>query len=171
MAGEDKSDGGGARILGVRRAHQGRRHVARAALAIEPAGDLDLLHVLPGRHRDTGQPLHRLVLRRSRLDQVDPDRGLRQSGKVGSGDFLQRGFRGDKDREHGGLQKSTPTYPTGLRCSGKRFMSHIHRHLVWAAKRRQGGPDCASYRSTVHGKPGFCGKNDTGAVPQRQSSI
>ena len=62
MAGEDEGHRRGARIIGVGRAHQRRRHVARAVLDIEPAGNLDFLHVLPGRHRDPGQPLHRLVL-------------------------------------------------------------------------------------------------------------
>ena len=42
-------------------AHQGRGHVARAVLHIEPAGDLDLLHFLPGRHGDAEGALDQLV--------------------------------------------------------------------------------------------------------------
>src|SRR3954463_7945048 len=32
-------------------------------------------------------------------------------------------------------------------------------------------PDSASYRWAVHAKPRFCGKNDTGGVPQRRTGI
>ena len=38
--------------IGVGLAHQGRGHVARAVLDVEPARDLDLLHFLARRHRD-----------------------------------------------------------------------------------------------------------------------
>ena len=89
MAGEDEGHRGGARILGVGRAHQGGRHVARAVLDIEPAGNLDLLHVLPGRHRDPGEPLHGLVLRRRRFYEINPDRVLRQRDEIGGSDLLQ----------------------------------------------------------------------------------
>src|SRR5713101_5892702 len=92
MPGEHEGYRRGARILGVGGAHQRGRHIARAVLDIEPAGNLDLLHVLAGRHRDPGQPFHRLVLRRGRFHKVDPDRALRQRGEIGLGDFLQRGF-------------------------------------------------------------------------------
>ena len=78
-----KVTGRGPRHVGVGLAHQRRGHVAGAVLDIEPAGNLDFLHVLPGRNRDPGQPLHRLVLLRRRLDEVDPDRIVRQRREVG----------------------------------------------------------------------------------------
>ena len=67
VAGQDEGDRRGAGHVGVGLAHQRRRHVAGAVLDIEAAGNLDFLHVLPGRHRDPGQPLHRAVLLRRRV--------------------------------------------------------------------------------------------------------
>ena len=147
MAGEDEGHRRGARIFGVRRAHQRRRHVARAVLDIEPAGNLDLLHVLPGRHRDPGQPLHRLVLRRGRFDEIDPDRALRQRGEIGGGDFLQRGFGGDEHRQHGGL-RDWAGGPTQQDLA--RFWQALHDGALAAGRylrRRDGGrrgPDSAA---------------------------
>jgi hypothetical protein len=114
MAGEDEGHRRGARGFGVGRAHQRRRHVAGAVLDIEPAGNLDLLHILPGRYRDPGQPLHGMVFRRRRLDQIDPDRTFRQRGEIGGNDLLQRGFRRHKHREHGELRDRARRPPNGL---------------------------------------------------------
>jgi hypothetical protein len=74
--------------------------VARAVLDIETAGDFDLLHVFPRRHRDARKLLDRPVLRRRGLDQVDPDRALRQPGGVLDIRFLERGLGGNKHRKH-----------------------------------------------------------------------
>jgi hypothetical protein len=80
--------------------HQRRRHVTRTVLDIEAAGDLDLLHVFTGRHRDPGELLDRLVFLGRRLDEVDPDRVFRQRGKIDGDGFFQREVGGDENREH-----------------------------------------------------------------------
>jgi hypothetical protein len=98
VAGEDKGHRGGARIFGVGRAHQRRRHVTRGILDIETARNLDFLHVLPGRHRDPGQPLHRLVLGRGRFYEIDPDRALRQRGQIVDANLFQGEFGRDEHR-------------------------------------------------------------------------
>src|SRR5882724_9301492 len=74
IAGEDEGDCCGPGHVGVGLAHQRRRHVARGVFDVEAAGNLDFLHVLPGRHRDAREPLHGVILLRRRLDQIDPDR-------------------------------------------------------------------------------------------------
>ena len=149
MAGEDEGDGRGTRHIGVGMAHQRRGHVARAALDIEPAGNLDLLHVLPGRDRDPGQPLHRMVLFRRRLHQVDPDRGFRQRRRVRDMDLLEGGFRGYVHREHGQLRNGAQIIPSGTqRDSDKCFMTGeltAGPHL-W----RQGGGSVALIRRRRH---------------------
>ena len=83
MAGKDEGDRRGLRRLGVRLAHQRRGHVARAVFDIEPAGDLDFLHLLARRHRDAEQLLDQLVFLHGRRDQVDPH-GLVGGGEPGS---------------------------------------------------------------------------------------
>ncbi len=139
MAGENEGHGRGAGHVGVGVAHQRRGHVARAVLDIEPAGNLDFLHILPGRDRDPGQPLDRVVLRRRRLYQIDPDRGFRQCRRVGDLSLPEGGFRGDVHREHEQLRNGAQVVPSGTkRDSGKRFMTGAltgYPHL-W---RRSGG--------------------------------
>jgi hypothetical protein len=90
VTGQDEGDGRRFRHVGVGLAHQRRGHVAGAVLDIEPAGNLDFLHVFPGRHRDPGQPLDRAVLLHRRVQQVDPDRIVRQSRRIRPGTFFRR---------------------------------------------------------------------------------
>ena len=61
VSGEDEGDRGGLRRIGVGLAHQRGRHVPRAVLDIEPAGDLDFLHLLAGGNRDADVMLDELV--------------------------------------------------------------------------------------------------------------
>ncbi len=105
VTGQDEGDGRRFRHIGVGLAHQRRGHVTGAVLDIEPAGNLDLLHVFPGRHRDPGQPLNRAVLLHRGVQQVDPDRIVRQQCRLGGQQLLQGGFGGNKHRKHGQLRK------------------------------------------------------------------
>ncbi len=77
MAGEDERDGSGLRSLRVGLTHQRRGHVAGAVLHVEAAGDLDLLHLLARRDRDADAAFDGLILPGGRIDQVEPDGGLR----------------------------------------------------------------------------------------------
>jgi len=63
-------------------AHQGRRPVAGAVSDIEAAGDFDLRMSSRVGTADPAEPLHRPVLRRGRIDQVDPERSLGRGRKV-----------------------------------------------------------------------------------------
>ena len=150
MAGEDEGHRRGPRIVGVGCAHQRRRHVARAVLDIEPAGDLDLLHVLPGRHRDPGQPLHRLVLRRGRLDQVDPDRTLRQRGEIDGATFFSEESEGTKteNMENSGTGTATITQQDLARFWQALHDRRINRRSTFVAARWQ--PRHGRFGSRAH---------------------
>ena len=73
MAGQNERHRRRPRHLRIGVAHQGRGHVARAVLHIESAGDLDLLHFLPGRHGDAEGALDQLVFLVGGTDEVEPD--------------------------------------------------------------------------------------------------
>ena len=92
--------------VGIGVAHQRRGHVARAVLHIEPARNLDLLHVFAGRDGDTREPLHGLILGRARIDEVDPDRVLRYRRKILDDSLLEGELGGNKHRKHQTLQRS-----------------------------------------------------------------
>ena len=111
------------RRFGIGRAHQTGGHVTRAVFGVEPARNLDLLHVLAGRHRDAGQPFDGVVLFGRRLDHVDPDRALRQRGKIGGSQLLQRGVGGDEHRKHEELRR-TAREPTQQDLA--RFWQALH---------------------------------------------
>ena len=178
MAGEDEGDRRGARHVGVGLAHQRRRHVARAVLDIEAAGNLDLLHVLPGRHRDPGQPLHRLVLLGGRLDEVDPDRVLRQRSEIDGDGLLQREVGGNEHRQHGATpEQGYATAPSRTKLdSGKGFddrrinrRSSIYGDWMAAAWPRFG--DRCRFAQKISRNRKTCGKKATAGVPQRGTGI
>jgi hypothetical protein len=73
---QDEGDGSRLWRGAVRLVHQRRRHVARAVLDIEPAGDFDLLHLLACRHRDAERAFEQLVLGERGRDEIEPDRAF-----------------------------------------------------------------------------------------------
>jgi len=81
-AGENEGDGRGPRRIGFRLAHQCRGHVPGAVLHIEPAGNLDLLHLLARRDRDAKKLLDQFVFALRRTDEIDPYRRVRQGCAV-----------------------------------------------------------------------------------------
>ncbi len=103
VPGQDEGHGRGRRHLGVGMAHQRRRHVAGAVLDIEPAGNLDFLHVLAGGDGDPGQPFDRLVLRRAGIEEVDPDRAIGQRCDIFDRGFLEDGLGRNENRKHAPL--------------------------------------------------------------------
>ena len=90
VAGQDEGDGRGLRRVGVRLAHHGRGHVPRAVLDIETAGDLDLLHLFAGRHRDAEMALDQLVFRDRGGYEVEPDSVFRKLAAGGNLAALER---------------------------------------------------------------------------------
>ena len=100
VSGEDESDRGRFRRLGVGLTHQRCGHVARPILHIETTGDLDLLHLLAGRHGDADLLLHELVFLQIGIDQVEPHRAF---GRVAPGldrDPVKRGAARNVDPQH-----------------------------------------------------------------------
>ncbi|MGY4421634.1 hypothetical protein ACVWY2_004083 [Bradyrhizobium sp. JR6.1] len=126
MAGQDEGDRRGARHIGVGLAHQRCGHVAGAVLDIEPAGDLDLLHVFPGRNRDPREPLDGTILLDGRVHQVDPDRRLRQHAEVGGGGLLEGKIGGNEHRQHHGLHETGLARPVDL----ARFWLALHDRAI-----------------------------------------
>ncbi len=100
VTGENKGDRRRLRCRRVRLAHQRRRHVARAVLDIETAGDLNLLHLLAGRHGDAEHLLDQLVFLHGRRDHVDPHRVVRNLGARLDGNALERRAVRDINRKH-----------------------------------------------------------------------
>ncbi len=100
LAGEDEGDRGGHRRRRVRLRHQRRCHVARAVFHIETAGNLDFLHFLTGRNRNADPLLDLFVFLETGIDQVQPDRRLRNLVSRLQRMRLQRGATQDIDGEH-----------------------------------------------------------------------
>jgi hypothetical protein len=101
LAGEHEGD---RLVLGVLRAgvvvgeHQ-RGHVGRAVGLVEPAGQLDLGHVLAGRNADAQACLDRLLLLAGRIDQLDPHDVVGHGEGLG-GDDLVGGGAAAPDSQH-----------------------------------------------------------------------
>ena len=90
MTGQDERHRRRPRHVRIGVAHQRRGHVARAVLHIETAGDLDLLHFLPGRHRDAQRPLDQLVFLEGGTEEVEPDSPVRHLAVALDGDAFKR---------------------------------------------------------------------------------
>ena len=90
VAREDERHRRGLGGVGIGLAHQRGRHVPGVVLDVEPAGDLDLLHLLARRDGDAEMALEQLVFRQGRQDEVEPDRGFRDVAIRRDRDALER---------------------------------------------------------------------------------
>ena len=126
MAGENERHRGGLRRRGLGVAHQRRGHEARVMLDVEPARDLDLLHLLAGRDGDAEQPLDQLVLAGRGIDQIEPDRVV--------GHLLARA-----------TARRSSEWPTGTYAASMSDPGSPRAGAPWDATKRPGEPlDCAS---------------------------
>ena len=87
MAGENEGDGNDLRHGRIGLRHHGRRHVDGVVFHIEPARDLDFLHVLFGRHIEAELDVDEGHFLFGRVQEVDPYslRRITDPGSTGMG--------------------------------------------------------------------------------------
>ena len=152
VAGQDEGDRRGFRRGGVGLAHQRRRHVARAVLQIEPARDLDLLHLLARRHRDAERAFEQLVLgdaseSRGRTRPRPPE-WCRLRRSPGVREKCRAGDRRTASARHGRQDSLLPSAPA-RRASTEEIMTAAGAMLGAVRPRllRSARSACAAWRA------------------------